>query len=91
MDQWSCSRAGEGEGRDVVGKATFGRGGLRETLMSWGPEKMLIRCNKESHHLAEWALGLWLSIILGSKYFSYVRSPAPSHSKTPHNLFESLQ
>ena len=24
-------------------------------LMSWGPEKMLIRCNKESHHTAEWA------------------------------------
>ena len=25
------------------------------SLMSWGPEKMLIRCNKESHHPAEWA------------------------------------
>ena len=24
-------------------------------LMSWGPEKMLVRCNKESHHTAEWA------------------------------------
>ena len=24
-------------------------------LMSWVPEKMLIRCNKESHHTAEWA------------------------------------
>ena len=30
-------------------------------LMSWGPEKMLIRCNKESHHSAEWVLGLRLS------------------------------
>ena len=30
-------------------------------LMSWGPEKMLIRCSKESHHPAEWALGLRLS------------------------------
>ena len=31
-------------------------------LMKWGPEKMLIRCSKESHHPAEWAQGLWLSI-----------------------------
>ena len=23
-------------------------------LMSWGPEKMLIRCSKESQHPAEW-------------------------------------
>ena len=30
-------------------------------LMSWGPEKMLIRCRKESHHPAEWPLGLRLS------------------------------
>ena len=30
-------------------------------LMSWGPEILLIRCNKESHHPAEWALGLRLS------------------------------
>ena len=29
--------------------------------MSWGPEKMVIRCSKESHHPAEWAQGLWLS------------------------------
>ena len=47
--------------RDVVGKATLGRRGLW-ALMSWGPEKMLIRCRKESHHPAEWPLGLWLSI-----------------------------
>ena len=47
--------------RDVVGKATSGRRGLW-ALMSWGPEKMLIRCRKESHHPAEWPLGLWLSI-----------------------------
>ena len=44
----------------MVGKATSGRRGLW-ALMSWGPEKMLIRCNKESHHSAEWALGLRLS------------------------------
>ena len=30
-------------------------------LMSWGPDKMLIRCNNESHHPAEWAPGLRLS------------------------------
>ena len=30
-------------------------------LMSWGPEKMLIRCSKGSYHPAEWALGLRLS------------------------------
>ena len=30
-------------------------------LMNWGPEKMLIRCNKESHHPAEWPPGLRLS------------------------------
>ena len=31
------------------------------------------------------------AISLGSKYCSYVRSPAHSHSKTPHNLFEPWQ
>ena len=73
-------------------------------LMSWGPEKKLIRCNKESHHPAEWALGLRLSSpgererhnVDGYKsgvqnVTVYVRSPAPPHSKTPHNLFETLQ
>ena len=51
-------------------------------LMSWGLEKMLIRCNKKSQHPAEWALGLRLSnhreqerhnvtaITVGSKYYS---------------------
>ena len=52
-DSWSYRR-------DVVGKATSGRKGLW-ALMSWGPEKMLIRCRKESHHTAEWPLGLRLS------------------------------
>ena len=46
--------------RNVVGKATSGQRGLW-VLMSWGPEKMLIRCNKENQHQAEWALGLRLS------------------------------
>ena len=40
--------------RDMVRKATSGRRGLW-ALMSWGLEKMLIRCNKESQHPAEWA------------------------------------
>ena len=30
--------------------------------MNWGPEKMLIRCSKESQHPAEWTPGLRLSI-----------------------------
>ena len=65
---------------DVVGRATSGRRGLW-ALMSWGPEKMLIRCRKESHHPAEWPLDLRLSIkeqerhnvtviTVGSKYYS---------------------
>ena len=50
-----------GESLDVVGKATPGRGGPRKALVSWGPEKMVRRCSKESHHPAEWARGLRLS------------------------------
>ena len=42
--------------RDVVGKATSGRRGLG-ALMSWGPERLLIRCSKESHQPAECASG----------------------------------
>ena len=87
--------------RYVVGKATSGRRGLW-ALMNWGSEKMLIRCRKESHHPAEWPLDLRSSIkeqerhnvtviSLGSKYFSYVRSPAPSHTQTLNNPFEPLQ
>ena len=55
--QLSCSQL---ETR-VVGKATSGRRGFW-ALMSWGPEKMLIRCRKESHPPAEWPLDLRLSI-----------------------------
>ena len=88
--------------RNVVGKAASGRRGLW-ALMSWGPEKMTIRCRKESHHPAEWPLELRLSIKRtiktqcdghkseGQNIAVSVRSPAPSHSKTPHNLFEPLQ
>ena len=48
----------------------------------WGPEKMLMRCSKESQHPPEWALGFRLSspreqerhnvtvITVGSKYYS---------------------
>ena len=69
--------------------------------MNWGPEKMLIRCSKESQHPAEWTPGLRLSIrrtrktqrdghMFGSKYFSSVRSPAPSHTQTLSNPFRTL-
>ena len=100
----SSGRVGEGDRRDVVGKAIPGRGGPRKALVSWGPEKMVIRYSKESHHPAEWARGPRLSCpkererhnadghkFLGQNITVYVRSPAPSHSKTPHNLFEPLQ
>ena len=67
--------------------------------MSWGPEKMLIRCSKESQHPAEWtpASGEQERHNVdghksgGQNIEVHVRSPAPSHSKTPHNLFEHLQ
>ena len=54
----SCSTVGDGDRRDMVRKATPGQRGPWEALMSWGPEKMLIRCNKGSHHPAELASGL---------------------------------
>ena len=38
------------------------RGPLETPDGVWGPEKMLIRCHKESQHPAEWALGLRLNI-----------------------------
>ena len=71
--------------------------------MSWGPEKMLTRCSKESHHPAEWASRppvehqenekdtTLTAICWGQNIVVSVRSPAPSHSKTPPNLFEPLQ
>ena len=102
--QWSpsSSRAGGGEGRGVVGKATSGRRGFL-AQMSWGPEKMLIRCCKESQHPAEWTPGVRLSIKRtrktqrdghnsgGQNIAVYVRSPAPSHTQNLNNLFEPLQ
>ena len=53
----SCSRVGDGDRRVVVGKATPGRRGPQEPWLNWGPEKMLIRCSKESQHPAEWTPG----------------------------------
>ena len=89
-----ASRVPDSWSRNVVGKATSGRRGLW-AQMSWGPEKMLIRCNKESQHPAEWTPASGeqerhklTAISLGFKYFSYVRSPAPSHTQTLNNPFE---
>ena len=78
------------------------RGALGNPDGIWGAEKMLIRCNKESQHLSSGPLGLRLSstkeqerhnvtvITVGSKYCSYVRSPAPSHMQPLNNPFETL-
>ena len=86
---------------NVVGKATSGRRGLW-AQMSWGPEKMLIRCRKESHHPAEWPLDLQLSIkrtrktqrdghkSKGQTIAVSVRSLAPSHMQTLSNPFRTL-
>ena len=72
-------------------------------LMNWGPEKILIRCNKESHHPAEWVLGPRLSIKErerhnvdghksgGQNITVSVRSPTPSHTQTLSNPFVPLQ
>ena len=60
--QLSELKIGRSWRREVVRKATPGRRGPREGLMNWGPEKMLIRCSKESQHPAEWTPGLPLSI-----------------------------
>ena len=46
---------------DECGRESHTRPKGLGALMNWGPEKMLIRCNKESYYPAEWALGLWLS------------------------------
>ena len=70
------SRVGGGVGRDVVRKASTQQSELQ--CSGWAA-----MVNEKDTTLT--------AITLGSKYFSYVRSPAPSHSKTPHNLFEPLQ
>ena len=89
--------------RDVVRKATQAEG-ARGPRLSCDPGKLLIRCSKESHHPAEsWVLGPgWASGERerhnvdghksgGQNIAVSVRSPTPSHSRTPHNPFEPLQ
>ena len=75
-DRGQASRVGVGGRRVVVRKASTQQGGLQ------GSRWAALQNEKDTTLTA---------ITLGSKYFSYVRSPAPSHSKTPHNLFEPLQ
>ena len=70
------SRVGVGVRRVVVRKASTQQSGLQGS--GWAALE-----NEEDTTLT--------AITLGSKYFSYVRCPAPSHSKTPHNLFGHLQ
>ena len=65
-----------------------------EALMNWGPEKMLIRCSKETQHPAvDLKTSGWASKrtrktqrdghkLWRSKYEVYVRSLAPSHTQT---------
>ena len=90
--------------RGDVGKPHPTEGALGYPDGVWGPEKMLIRCSKESQHPAEWAVGLWLSSpreqerhnvtairVRGQNITVYVRSPAPSHTQTLNNPFEPLQ
>ena len=69
----------------------------------WGPEKMLIRCHKESQHPAEWGLGLRLNIKrtgktqhdghnIGVKIWTLCSvSSSLSQQKTMNNPFEPLQ
>ena len=69
--------------RDVVGKATPAEGALGNPDGVWGPEKLLIRCSKESQHTTEWPPGPPVEhqenekdttlpdIRLGSKYCSF--------------------
>ena len=50
-----------------LGKPHPAEGALGNPDGVWGPEKMPIRCNKESHHPAEWAQGLRSSIRITRK------------------------
>ena len=71
-------------------------------LMSWGPEKMLIRCNKESHHPAEWTPRPPVEHQEnkktqrdghkneGQNIAVSVQFPAPSHTQTLSNPFRTL-
>ena len=98
--QLSSSSSWSGE----CGRESHTRPKGLEALMSWGPEKMLIRCSKESQHPAEWTPGppvehlknekdstLTAIRVGGQNIAVSVRSPAPSHTQTLNNLFEPLQ
>ena len=63
------SRVGDGERRDVIRKARTQQSGLQGT--GWA-SKERERHNADGHNS-------------GSKYFSYIRSPAPSHTQTLSN------
>ena len=70
--------------------------------MSWVELEGETSCSKESQNSAEWTPGLRLSSHgererhnadghnFGVKIFSYVRSPAPSHTQTLSNPFRTL-
>ena len=87
--------------RDMVRKATPGRRGPREASMSWGPEKILIRCSKGSHHPAEWASGPPVehqenkkdtTISLRVKILQFLFGLLPPLTRKPWvTLFEPLQ
>ena len=91
--QSSCQQT-SGELGTRCGKESHTRPMGLEALMNWGPEKMLIRCSKESQHPAvDPKTSGWASKRtrktqrdghkeLKSKYEVYVRSPAPSQTQT---------
>ena len=67
----------------------------------WGPEKLLIRCSRSPSRVSPYGLRLSIKRTRktqrdghkseGSKYCSYVRSPALSHTQTLSNPSEPLQ
>ena len=74
--QKSSSRVGGGDRRDVVGTASTQQSGLQDS--GW----VALENEKDTTLTA---------ITLGSKYFIYVRSQAPSHTQTLSNPFVPLQ
>ena len=100
----SSSWVGDGEGRGVVGKATSGRRSLWGPW--WVPVTVGDGVIDEMQSLSSRELGCWASGWASGEWERHnvdghksggqniaisVRSPAPSHSKTPHNPFEPLQ
>ena len=85
-----ASRVPDSWRQDVVGKPHPAEGALGNPDGVWGPEKLLIRCSRSPSRVSPRPL---LSIkrtrktqrdghkTEGSKCFSYVRSPAPSHTQ----------